>query len=190
MTTLSDSYNTFLSIKLHFTKPDYDAVKYKFKTNSKVNLDNHKDKYQYLKFAKKYSNKDLIQFYLANILKDNKIWIGACDEKVFNKWKARFHSLSYHFEDQVKKLSSKFDSLDSLIGGTQTTVPAIINEYKGGRISPETLTIFNILFTFVDNITAPDFVWREEKMVMTKYKSFLSIDKKKYLTILAKYIKK
>lgn len=183
MTSAFNAYNVFHTLKLHFSKEDYDAIKYGFQTRTKLEtFEKRKDVFQYLKWAKKFPQKDrLIHFFLANIIASpSKIWIGDCNIKTYNNWKGRIDGLSYHFEQQIKKLAKEGKPLKEWVDNSNEQLPEIINEYKGGRISLETLTILNLLLNFSSGIECPDFLWKDEKILLKKYPQFLKIDKNKY----------
>ena len=61
--------------------------------------------------------------------------------------------------------------------------PKLLKEYLGGRISLETLIILDELVNYSkewDNKLDDDIVWKDLKLLIKKYKGFLTIDAKKY----------
>lgn len=98
--------------------------------------------------------------------------------ETYNKWKGIVDSLTYKFEQDVKHLHKENNNLKDWITPPPNNIPDIMHEYKRGKISIETLTIFNLLMEFSNAIDAPDFIWKEEKLILTKYPKFLSIPSK------------
>jgi hypothetical protein len=74
-----EAFGLYQSLKLHFTTDSYDYFKYNGKTNVTVTaFENRKDKYHFYKLSRKYTNKeDLINFIVANLIEDEKSWVGA-----------------------------------------------------------------------------------------------------------------
>jgi len=65
--------------------------------------------------------------------------------------------------------------------------PPLLKAHLGGKISIETLTIFNKIFNFVENfdkIIKENIVWTPLKNRVLKYEPFISIDKGKYKNII------
>ena len=65
--------------------------------------------------------------------------------------------------------------------------PPLLKAHLGGRISIETLAIFNKIFNYVDNfdkIIKEEIVWKPIRNRVVKYEPFISIDKGKYKSII------
>lgn len=185
MTSAFESYQIFQSLKFHFTREDFDALKYNYSTRANFETfeKDNKHKFVFLKWAKKFPVRDkLIQFYVANIISNPfKVWIGDCEMSRYNSWKGRIDGLSYHFEQDIKKLYKQNKDLTHWVVPEKDNIPNIVTEYKGGRVSLETLTIINLLTPFLNVTSAPDFIWKEEKLLLKKYPAFLPISDKKHL---------
>ncbi len=106
-----ESYTTFLALKNHFTTDNYDYIKYNGKVGAKPSsFDTRKDKYQFYKLSK---HKDPLKYLISNFVDGDLKWIGDLfsddSEKVYNEWLKRQQSLSYIFEQDVKKLCTNFN---------------------------------------------------------------------------------
>jgi hypothetical protein len=80
-------------------------------------------------------------------------------------------------------ISQKFDKL-FIIEGVH---PPLLKAHLGGRISIETLAIFNKIFQYVGNFDKDikeDIVWKPLRNRVVKYEPFISIDKGKYKNII------
>ena len=80
-------------------------------------------------------------------------------------------------------MSQKFNNL-FIIDGMH---PPLLKAHLGGRISIETLAIFNQIFQYVgnfDKIIKEEIVWKPIRNRVVKYEPFISIDKGKYKSII------
>ena len=60
-----ETYQTYLSMKSHFTNPKYDFFKYGGKSRATVSSFNkRKDKYWFEKTSRKYSDQEILDFLL------------------------------------------------------------------------------------------------------------------------------
>ena len=186
-----ETYQTYLSLKSHFTNRKYDFFKYGGKSRATVSSFNkRKDKYWFEKTSRKYSNKEVVDFLLANFVStDNpqNLWIGEIinsGERTYAEWMKRQKSLSYLFKEQSNELLSerKLEELFSCSKGH----PVILKRYLGGRTSLETLVIFNKIFDFVSIMDKrlDDPVWETVSLKIKKYNPFINIDVFQYKKVL------
>ena len=67
-----ETYQTYLSMKSHFTNRKYDFFKYGGKSRATMSSFNkRKDKYWFEKTSRKYSDEEVLNFLLANLLEIN-----------------------------------------------------------------------------------------------------------------------
>lgn len=186
-----ETYQTYLSMKSHFTNRKYDFFKYGGKSRATVSSFNkRKDKYWFEKTSRKYSNKEVVDFLLANFVStDNpqNLWIGEIinsGERTYAEWMKRQQSLSYLFKEQSNELLSerKLEELFSCSKGH----PIILKRYLGGKTSLETLVIFNKIFDFVSIMDKrlDDPVWETVSLKIKKYNPFINIDVFQYKKVL------
>ena len=106
--------------------------------------------------------------------------------KNYQEYIKRKQSMTYRFKEDVSTLydiSQKFDKL-FIIDGVH---PPLLKAHLGGKISIETLVIFNKIFNYVDNfdkIIKEDIVWKPLRNRVVKYEPFVNIDKGKYKSII------
>ena len=178
-----ETYQTYLSIKNHFSSSKYDYFKYGGRSRAKVTAFNkRKDKYWFEKTSRKYSDEQIVDFLLANfVTTDNpkNLWIGEIinsGERNYSDWLRRQQSISYIFKEESEKLleENKLDNLFECKKGH----PIILKRFLGGDISLETLVIYDIIFSFSEKFDEKllDPVWETVSMKIKKYKPFLSVN--------------
>lgn len=186
-----EAFAMYQALKLHFTG-NYDYVKYNGKTNAnKDQFMLRKDKYSFYKLSRKYKREELFGFYVANLLKNPKIWVGELVTDDANSeyllWLKVQQSLTYIFEQNLNHLFDKVDKPDELLTVVDGQYPLLYNEYLQDSIYLETVVILDDILNFLpmwskkveDDIVFPDFVRK-----CNKYKPFLNYDKAKFKNLL------
>ena len=190
-----ETYQHYLSLKNHFTNPKYDFFKYGAKTRASVtSFNKRKDKYWFEKTSRKYSDKEVVDFLVSNFTAtDNpqNLWIGEIinsGERNYAEWMKRQQSLTYLFKEQSNELLSE-NELETLFNCTKGH-PLILKKFLSGRVSLETLTIFDKVFHFSKNFDKKldDPVWESVSLKVKKYSPFLNIDVFKFKKILREII--
>ena len=186
-----ETYQTYLSMKSHFTNPKYDFFKYGGKSRATMaSFNKRKDKYWFEKTSRKYSDEEVLNFLLANfVTTDNpqNLWIGEIinsGERNYADWMRRKQSLTYLFKEQVERLISE-NGLEQVFDCSKGH-PPLLKKYLGGEISLETLTILEKVFSFRKNFDKKldDPVWESVSLKIKKYISFLNINVFHYKNIL------
>ena len=186
-----ETYQHYLSLKNHFTNPKYDFFRYGAKTRASVaSFNKRKDKYWFEKTSRKYSNQEVLKFLVSNFAAaDNpqNLWIGEIinsGERNYAEWMKRQQSLSYLFKEQSNELLSE-RKLAELFNCSKGH-PVILKRYLGGKISLETLVIFNKIFDFVSIMDKKldDPVWETVSLKIKKYNPFINIDVFQYKKVL------
>ena len=190
-----ETYQSYLSMKSHFTNPKYDYFKYGGKSRATMSSFNkRKDKYWFEKTSRKYSDEEVLNFLLANfVTTDNpqNLWIGEIinsGERNYTEWMKRKQSLTYLFKEQVEKLISG-TNLEKVFDCSKGH-PLVLKKYLGGEISLETLTILEKVFSFVKNFDKKltDPVWETVSLKIKKYIPFININVLNYRKILKEVI--
>ncbi len=186
-----ETYQTYLSMKSHFTNPKYDFIKYGGKSRATMaSFNKRKDKYWFEKTSRKYSDEEVLNFLLANfVTTDNpqNLWIGEIinsGERNYADWMRRKQSLTYLFKEQLNELLSEND-LETVFNCSKGH-PPLLKKYLGGEISLETLTILEKVFSFVKNFDKKldDPVWESVSLKIKKYIPFININVFQYKSIL------
>jgi len=190
-----ETYQSYLSMKSHFTNPKFDFFKYGGKSRATMaSFNKRKDKYWFEKTSRKYSDEEVLNFLLANfVTTDNpqNLWIGEIinsGERNYTEWRRRKQSLTYLFKEQVEKLISE-TNLEKVFDCSKGH-PPLLKKYLGGEISLETLTILEKVFSFVENFDKKlkDPVWETVSLKVKKYIPFLNINMFHYKKILREMI--
>ena len=180
-----DAYKTYLALKRHFTS-DYDYFKYNGKVRAGVeSFLKRNDKFFFRKLAKKYDDKELVDFFVSNfIVSDN--WIGNLisqeSEDNYVRFKKRRESLIYHFDNELHWLvdycRSRDLELNKLLLVEDNNHPLLLKLLLQKKISIETIIIMDSVLKFLkhwDN-NLDDIVWEEKKRLIVKYNKFLTYD--------------
>ena len=190
-----ETYQSYLSMKSHFTNRKYDFFKYGGKSRATVtSFNKRKDKYWFEKTSRKYSDQEITDFLLANFVTTNtpqNLWIGEIinsGERTYADWMRRQQSLTYLFKEQSKKLLSEKE-LEEVFNCSKGH-PPILKKYLGGEISLETFAIFEKIFSFGKkfNRKLKDPVWETVSLKVKKYIPFLNINVFHYKKILREII--
>ena len=190
-----ETYQTYLSMKSHFTNSKYDFFKYGGKSRATMtSFNKRKDKYWFEKTSRKYSDQQVLDFLLSNfVIADNpqNLWIGEIinsGERNYADWMRRKQSLTYLFKEQSGKLLSE-NELQTVFDCSKGH-PVILKKYLGGEISLETLTIMEKVFSFVKDFDKKltDPVWETVSLKIKKYIPFININVYNYKKILKEVI--
>ena len=190
-----ETYQTYLSMKSHFTNKKYDFFKYGGKSRATISSFNkRKDKYWFEKTSRKYSDDEIVNFLLANfVTTDNpkNLWIGEIinsGERTYSDWMRRQQSISYLFKEQSNELLDN-NSLDKILE-CKRGHPIILKRFLGGDICLETFVIFDIIFAFSERFDKKlkDPVWETVSLKIKKYKPFLNINVFQFKKILREII--
>ena len=190
-----ETYQHYLSLKNHFTNPKYDFFKYGAKTRASVtSFNKRKDKYWFEKTSRKYSDKEVVDFLVSNFTAtDNpqNLWIGEIinsGERNYSEWMKRQQSLTYLFKEQSNELFSE-SKLDDVFNCSKGH-PPVLKMFLGGKISLETLVIYDKIFLFGNTFDKKllDPVWESVSLKLKKYSPFINIDVFNYRKILRSII--
>ena len=190
-----ETYQSYLSMKNHFTNRKYDFFRYGGKSSATVaSFNKRKDKYWFEKTSRKYSDAEIVNFLLANfVTTDNpkNLWIGEIinsGERTYSDWMKRQQSMSYMFKEQSNELLDS-NNLDEVLE-CKKGHPIILKRFLGGDISLETFVIFDIIFAFSERFDKKlkDPVWETVSLKIKKYKPFLNINVFQFKKILREII--
>jgi hypothetical protein len=188
-------YIEYLALKSHFSNVKYDYFKYNKKVRaSATSFNARSDKYWFEKTSRKYKDEEIVDFLVANFVEStsvNQIWIGEIinsGERTYVEWMKRQQSLTYLFKEQSEQLllETKLEDAFNCSKGH----PPILKKFLGGKISPEVLVIYDIMFQFgnVFDTKLLDPVWEIVSLKIKKYKPFLNIDKFQYKKLLREIV--
>lgn len=190
-----ETYQHYLSLKNHFTNPKYDFFKYGAKTRASLtSFNKRRDKYWFEKTSRKYNDKEVVDFLVSNFVSADtpgNLWIGEIinsGERTYQEWMRRQQSLTYLFKEQSSELFSETKLDDAL--NCSKGHPPVLKKFLGGKISLETLVIYDRIFLFGNkfdkNLLDP--VWETVSLKIKKYSPFLNTDIFQFKRILREII--
>ena len=188
-----EAFGLYQALKLHFTTDSYDYFKYNGKTSISVtSFENRKDKYHFYKLSRKYINKeDLINFIVANLIEDEKSWVGVLLQEeadiIYRKRQKVIQSLSYTFENDCILIFEDCILNPNEVLKTDGDYPVLLTKALRKEIQIETLCILNQILGFIpmwSNKINDTIRWPEYRRKCIKYASFLPQDIVKYKLIL------
>lgn len=184
MSEAFESYKLHTALKLHFTTPKYDFVKFKGKVKADARkFDQKRDRFFYYKVWARYK-KELKDFYIAVFSAGESHWIGDLlsdkYDKIYNDWLKRNQALTQHFRNDVEVICDFMDEKDLsfkdlLLGGDD--LPVIVRLYQQDFICLETVVIINRLTKMTDKCHSTHPFWDDAKLLLTKYQSFVKVSK-------------
>lgn len=186
-----DVYKTYLALKNHFSKPNYDYFKYAGKSRASIeSFNKRKDKYWFERISRQKNDEEVKNFFLSNFVESTNpqaIWIGEIirgGDAYYKDWIKRQQSLKYLFEQESGEMLSS-GNIDALLDASKQH-PPILKMFLSGKICIETITIWNKIFSFKDNFDKKllDPVWEITSLKIQKYSPFIQIDIFSYKKIL------
>lgn len=185
----------YRALKLHFTT-DYDYMKYKGKVKySPSQFDKNKHKFVYEKLAKKYSEEDLVKFFVANFLHNETVWVQDLLSQeayeIFVDFNKKQQSLSYLFENDLINIFGE-ENHKKIFKSGSNDFPLLLTKLLRNEVSAETVIIMNEFLNFIpkwENNIKDDFIWPRVKTKLLKYKPFLHYDKSKFKKTLLETVK-
>lgn len=180
------TYRLYVALVTHFTSDSYDYFKYNGKTNAnQASFEKRKDRFKFIPLSRK---ENPLYYFVANIVARNSVcWVGELldseAQSHYIEWKRRIESLSYNFEQDLRKLLTSFDKCVRVENKQR---PALLKLYLQKRISPETPIILDQLFQIFshwDEEFSDDLVWNQRSFLLKKYSPFVKINLEKYKKI-------
>ena len=184
-----DVYLMYCAMKAHFSRKDYDFLTYKGK--SRVPRDSffkRKDRVFFVKLSKKYSEKDLKNYFVANFIVEKQGYIANFNDENYEQWKEKRNNFYDIFTEEIRPFVKDFNPIFKVKNSEH---PFLLKEYLGKRVSLETLVILDEILGFTKNWNrslSEDYIWYDINKLMKNYKRFLTIDKNQYRIQLLKLI--
>jgi len=177
-------YKMYLALKQHFTKEKYNYHKYHGKVRASEDaFEQRHDRYFFKKLATKYSNQEIVDYFVANLVSDPKGYIKSFSDDVYRSWKINQESFSYKFKEDVCLLLDEYDYsyqdyFDRVLSVKNGKHPKLLKSYLAGEVSLETLVVFETCLGFVKDFdrVLTDPIWKEVRMKIIKYQPFIALD--------------
>lgn len=173
-----ESYTTYVAVKNHFKNEKFNYFRHRGAKVSEGSFKRHKDRYWFVKLQERYTNDELLDFFLAQFTANHlhTYWVGESfgDEcqKLCIERKKRMSQFTRFVGLEIKQFyESDLIQLYTAASG----YPKIITSYLGGRISLETMIVLNRLNGWCENTDAlVGIVGAPLKQKLIKYEPFLN----------------
>lgn len=191
-----DAYLTYMAVKMHFSKNNYDYFKYNGKTTTKPeSFLKRKDKFFFEKIERKYKDEELVKYFVANFLDDPKGWSGTIasnkGSETYTEWKKSISGLSYHLRTQFTMLSEYGNDIYVSDNGNH---PLLLKMFMRNQVSIETLICINVIMKFFGYWNTQmefDPIWEDTYAKIKAYRPFFKqyamIDKQKIMELYQKF---
>lgn len=181
-----EAFKMYLAVRNHFNTKSYDYFKYNGKINAKIeSYETHKNKYMFYKLSKK---DDPLNYLVANLIDNPKIWIGEIFDKEgeqrYTQHVKRIQSLTYLFKEEIENMLDDFDQNFAI---PEFDNPHLLKLFYRKKISKESMIIIDrcVGYLKVWNKKISDkIIWPNTFNQLTKYSSFINIENDKYCGIL------
>lgn len=191
-----DCYKTYIALKNHFTKNNFDYHKYCGKTRATLNsFYKRKDRYWFEKISRQKSDDEVRDFFVSNFIScedPQTLWIGEIiknGNSKYQSWQKRVQSITYIFKEEIQANFNR-NNFDSMFKIEENRHPKIIKLYLANKISIETLLILDKILGFAKNFDnkLKDPIWDLISMRLKKYNPFLNINIFKFKKILKEIV--
>ena len=132
------------------------------------------------------SKKDIENFIISNFIATKNGYIGSFKEDNYIAWKKKTEALTYNFINEMTPYADRFEELFKW----EDNHPLLLKEYLGKRVSIESMVILQELVNYMKSWKDKDLIWKDHKLLISKYKNFLTIDTKSCKLKLMKVLKK
>ncbi len=191
-------FQLFQSLRLHFLTDSYDYFKYRGKTKSREDRFNERpDRFTFHRLAKLYPlESDIELFLVANFLvKPQSTVFDLLGHEATEQYLHRrrvIESLAYTVQEDYQFLRATYGSLNAWLKVPAHDSPPLLIAYRRQQVSLETLIVLNRLCGFLPRWTqqiTETIQWPLNLRQLTKYESFLVLDKEVYRTQLQTFLR-
>lgn len=184
------AYRYYLALKLHFTTDKYDVFKTKGRTKAtRAALEKKGNSYftmKIRKLAKRFGEKDLINYLVANFITGDKhggVFSGSAEE-IYDDWIKRNESLHARFDADLSTLifecEKKGMTFDDCFECDTGNHPLILKFLLSKQISHESCVLLDYCRPFIsefDDKLNNDIIWNDISRSLKKYKPFVKFNK-------------
>ena len=171
-------YKLYLAVKLHFTKKDYDIIKYRGKVRIKEETyKKRKDLVSIKKLARDYTREEVINFLIANFVSGER-WGGLFDTDAarrYKEWSVRKNQREYRFQQDVSKLMLEMESrnISNSFVEKNGEHPLTFRLYFGNIITIESVVILEKIFNWCEQLD--DILLDDTLLLIKKYRPFVKV---------------
>ena len=131
-----ETYKSYLGLKNHFTRENYDYHKYCGKSRASLkSFYRRKDRMFFERLSRQKKDNEVLDFFVSNFVSTTDpqtLWIGEImrnGEKEYTDWKRKVQSLSYVFRDESENIfsSNKVDDVFDCSDGHPIILKMFLN---------------------------------------------------------------
>ena len=179
-----DVFKTYLAVKNHFTS-DYDYFKYGGRVTAKLeSFTKRSDRYFFHKLSKRYSERDILDYFVSNFAVDSHKWIGSVinneGAENYTKFRKYKESFDYHFRNDCVAIRNELDNKSISFNGGFDVVsgqhPRILRLLLRKKIHLQTTVILDTILSFSkvwDKKIEEKVVWPKIKHTLNKFRPFV-----------------
>jgi len=188
--TGEELYGVFKGMRLHFTSPKYNYLKY---GPSKVSQAEFGKVFVLANaLTRKFKTRDALETRLVSVFKNRKVWLNEIcspeSEKMEREHTKVTSSFMYHFSCDLDLLSrNNDDMMVNFIVDNAFDLPPVAKQMISGKISLETFCVMDYLLNFSPKIN--DLVWKGDRLRVEKYKAFFKPDMRELAVKAREYFK-
>lgn len=179
-----ETYCLYLAISNHFKSGSYDYFKYGGKVSAKVDkFMERKDRFYYVKLASRYTDEELKDFFIANILA-GKTWIGDIlkGDKEYLEYVRVKESITYCFQTEINALFDSVTTPQEAFATDGEQYPPVVLALMSGKLSLQVFVILDEFVQFFPKLNSKlkdDAYWQKISTKANKLRPFLQYDKSK-----------
>jgi hypothetical protein len=187
---------TYQAIKLHFTTDTYCFFKYNGHVATKPEgFEKRKDKYMFHKLARQLKDEEVVGFFVAGFLMNQKAWVDYFVEpdakERYLAWRKKIESLSYIFDQDMGKIEEAIEMREMLKVRRDGSLPFIWTMMNQKEINFETVVILHGLTGILDlwdQHYSSDYIYQKTSKLIRKYEPFLGLDVPRYKEIVRMHL--
>ena len=148
------AYQIYQSLKLHFTRPSYNAVKYNFRTSIRQStFENRRDRYFFEKLSRRYDQEQLIHYFTANFICDSNVWIGNMTDDIYRDYTSRHDKLTYTFTQDMKTMANQGHTLEGICTTDDNgSNNPLLEALRTDEVHSESVILLDLLVRFLKRL--------------------------------------
>lgn len=183
------AWKLYMAVKLHFTTNKYNVFNNRGHVKgARDTFYNRNDRFIFERLSRKYATeRDLIQFYVANFAYNNPevVYSQSDGETNLVTWNKRKQSISQVFENDLHNIILHLEKegltekcLYDFIGGN--SMPELLKLFLGGFVTIETMVILDSFESYIAKWSDKlNLLFDEECRRIDKCKGFVKFDKER-----------
>ena len=190
-----DVFKTYLAVKNHFTS-DYDYEKYGGRVTAKLeSFTKRPDRYFFHKLSKRYNERDILDFFVANFAVDSNKWVGNIinneGAENYTKFRGYKDNFDYHFRNDCVSIRNDLANRGILFNDGflvhNGQHPRALRLHIQKRINIQTTVILDSVLSF-SKVWSKEInekvVWPKIAHTLTKLKPFVKYNETKVKLIM------